>query len=101
MHQQGGQGMCPMMGQGQGMGMMMGPMRYGQRIGQLANVTVDETREGAVIKLNAKNPKNTQEVAELRAIAKALGAQWQAMAFEPQQPPPAPPPAAQQPQPKK
>ena len=76
---------------GMGMGTGMGPMGFGARLGELANVTVEDTNEGAVIRLNAQNPEQVEEV---RALARALASTWEAMGLrsgqqpQQQQPPP-------------
>lgn len=64
-----------MMGQG------AGPMRFGARLGELANVTVEDTNQGAVIRLDAQNP---EQVAEVRALARAIASTWEAMGYQPQ-----------------
>lgn len=72
---------CPMH-QGMRGGMMMGPMGFGPRLGQIADIEIENTREGAVIRFKAKQREQTEEV---QSLALALGSQWAAMAIQMQQ----------------
>ncbi len=73
---------CPMRQGMRGGMMMMGPMGFGPRLGQIADIEVENTREGAVIRFNAKQRQQAEEV---QSLARALGSQWEAMGLQMQQ----------------
>ncbi|MBI3181578.1 MAG: hypothetical protein HYZ28_05505 [Myxococcales bacterium] len=71
---------CPMMGMQGGMGgagMMGGGMMAGQcPMAAGAEVKVENTKEGAILRLNAKDPKDLQQVQSMaKMLGQCLGAQ--------------------------
>ncbi|MGI5862048.1 MAG: hypothetical protein ACOX6T_08310 [Myxococcales bacterium] len=76
---------CPNCRMGPGMRgamMMMGPMGFGPRLGQIADISVENTRDGAVIRFRAKEGQPADEV---QSLARALGSHYEAMGVQMQQ----------------